>query len=341
MTVQVLSGDQASVYRRLAQMTAQKQTKYRSDSNANTLRRDSRYEGGGDMYHFARELEHVYSDVLKEDYPDNNALSLFPIDRSVKPGARTHTVYRQQQQGEAKIHRGRANDTPTVNVSRDKEEFPVLHYVIGVDWDVFEEAESNFASSPMLKDNLVAARDVLLEKANEMTWYGSDEDGAYGIFNYPFLAKRVMSGVVFKTGGDPEAMLSALQSLIDTPGVLSKGKGGLRPNTVVVSIRMDNAISNTYFPGTNETVKQRLIATKGVRVEAAWEMQESGPGGTDQVFVYKAGDKRSVANVIPSAFNQLPTQRTDYTYQIPCYMSHGGVIMRKVIMNILGYATVE
>ncbi len=339
-----------SHYQRFAKMARNPKAlaRFRQDSNTRRFdskldvmkRQDSAYAQSSGL-HLSRELEHRYAEVMRNDYPDNNALALFPVDRSVAAGAKNHTVKRIDVQGRAKVHRGKGDDIPTVSVGADEETFPVLYYVIGVLWDHFEEMASDFASSNPLDESLTGARDIMLEFWNDKMWYGDEENGLYGVLNYPWLNKYVMSGV-FKHGGDADAMLSALQRLVDFPGQLNKGKSILRPNTVLMSVRMKQIIEGTYFSGVQgETVLSRLESSKGVKVIAAWELQASGPGGTDQVFCYKAGDKRSVANVAPIGFTQLPTQEDGFDYMIPCFMAHGGIIMRKPLMNVLGFATVE
>lgn len=353
MNIDVVGSSHAnrSHYQRFAKMARNPKAlaKYRQDSNArrfdskleNLKRTDSAYAQSSGL-HLSRELEHVYSEVMRNDYPDNNALALFPIDRSVPPGAKNHTVKRIDVQGRAKVHRGKGDDIPTVSVGADEETFPVLYYTIGVMWDHFEEMASDFASSNLLDESLTGARDIMLEFWNEKTWFGDEENGLYGVLTYPFLNKYVMGGVVFQHGGDADAMLSALQRLVDFPGELNKGKSILRPNTVLVSVRMKQIIEGTYFAGVEgPTVLSRLESSKGVKVVAAWELQGTGPGGTDQVLCYKAGDKRSIANVAPVGFTQLPTQEQGFDYLIPCFMAHGGIIMRKPLMNVLGFATVQ
>lgn len=313
----------------------------RFDSRLADLKRaDSAYAQSSGL-HLARELEHIYTEVMRNDYPDNNALSLFPIDRSVPAGARSHTVQRLDVTGKAQVHRGRGDNIPAVSVAKDEESFPVLYYTIGVEWDHFEEMASDFASSNLLDESLTGARDIMLEFWNQKTWFGDEENGLYGVLNYPYINKYVMSAT-FAHGGSAEDMLAALQRLVDFPGQLNRGKQILQPNTVLMSIRAKQIIEGTYFSGVQgETVLSRLEASKGVKVVAAWELQGTGPGGSDQFLVYKAGDKRSVANVSPLGFTQLPTREQGFDYQIPCFMAHGGVIMRKALMNVLGYATVS
>ena len=63
-------------------------------------------------FHMARQLEHVYSEVLREEFPPQSSMEAFPVDTSVPAGARTHTVRRLSQQGEAKVYRGNSADVP-------------------------------------------------------------------------------------------------------------------------------------------------------------------------------------------------------------------------------------
>lgn len=303
-------------------------------------RKDSARISHSPGFAFARDLEHVYGEVLRDDYPDNNALTLFPIDRSVAPGKRTHTVRRLQESGRAEVHRGKAQDIPAVTLASVEETFNVLHYITGVEWDYFEKLSAQSAGFNLLGEHMTTARDVLLEFANTKTWYGDPINDLYGVLNYPYLNKMVMSGV-FRLGGDAPAMLQSFLKLINEPGQITKGIASLKINKVLVSIRMMDILEGTYFEGVQaESVLDR-IKRKGIDVEAVWEMQEAGPGGTDAVFAFRSGDKRSVANVIPMGFTSLPAQNDGFDYKIPCFMSHGGIIMRKPLMNILGYATVE
>lgn len=342
MKIEVV-GSEHGLIRRYARLArdSKKMAQTRMDSNAKLIQRlDSSYAGSTGL-HLSRDLEHIYAEVMRNEYPDNNALAMFPIDRSVPPGAKTHTVRRIDQQGQAQVHRGKADDISTVSVSMDEETFPVLYYTIGVEWDHFEELASGFANSSLLDESLTAARDIMLEFWNDKTWNGDESNGLYGVLNYPYINKYVMGGAVFEHGGDAADMLSALQRLVDYPGELNKGKGIIRPNTVVMSVRMKQIIEGTYFSGVEgPTVLSRLESSKNVRVEAAWELQGTGPGGTDQVLAFKAGDRRSIANVAPIGFTQLPMQEQGFQYLIPCFMAHGGVIMRKPLMNVIGYATV-
>lgn len=340
-----------SFYHRFARMARNPSAlkAFREDSNDKALeqslaplrRSDSQYAQSSGL-HLSRELEHIYSEVMRDDYPENNALALFPMDRTVPAGARTHTVRRLNVQGQAKVHRGRGDSIPTVSMSADEETFPVLYYTIGVEWDHFEEMASGFANTNLLKESLMVARDTMLEFWNQKTWFGDEDHNLPGVLNNTYVNKKIISGVNFVHGGDADAMLTALQHLVDRPGELNKGSSILRPNTMIVSVRMKQILENTYFSGVSgETVLSRLESSKGITVVSAWEMQESGPGGTDQIFVYKKGDKNSVANVSPIGFTQLPVQQQGFEKSIPCFMAHGGVIMRKALMNIIGYATVQ
>lgn len=325
--------------RQMAKSGAKGLKRDRVQANERIRRQDSTFAGSNGL-HLSRDLEYIYGETIKDDYPDNRALELFPIDQSVPPGAKTHTVRRLTGQGRMEIHRGRADDLPTVSLSQVEETFPVHYYVTSVVYDHFEQLASGYANSNMIAESMAEARNISLEFLNELTWDGSDVNDIYGVLNYPFLNKFV-SSAVFRYGGDAKAMLTALQRIVDFPKQLAKGKAVLRPNTMVVSNVILDIITGTYFEGTNETVLQRLEASKGIKVEEASELAGKGPGGTDAILVYKKGDKQSVANVVPMPFSTMPLQQQGFEYIIPCFMSHGGVIMRKPLMNVLAYVTVE
>ena len=82
--------------------------RYRAEMHAERFVGDERNDAADAKqgFHFARELEHKYAEVLMEPRPLQNALRLFPIDTSVPPGAKFHTIHRIFGDGEVKVYRG-------------------------------------------------------------------------------------------------------------------------------------------------------------------------------------------------------------------------------------------
>jgi hypothetical protein len=71
------------------------------------------------------------------------------------------------------------------------------------------------------------------------------------------------------------------------------------------------------------------------------ELDGIGGDNVDGMFAFSMGDKSSCVNVIPIQFTQLPMQTRDFEYQIPTFMTHGGVVMRKPLGNIVAFAPVS
>lgn len=288
-------------------------------------------------FHMARDLEHIYADVLREEFPAQNAFTLFPIDTSVAPGARTHTVRRIYQTGEVAIYRA-GIDIPTVGISQQEEEFPVRHYVTSFVTDLFELLSSGYANTQLVAELLRVARDIMNEFANMRTFYGGED--MYGVLNYPWLDKKVIA-TPFVDASSEDDILSEMQKLEQFPGENSLNT--FSPNTCVTSPRLANFLSRKYI-GNDKTLsvaKKFLGESKNfTSIETARELQGTGPGGTDMILMYRR-DRLGIMNVIPQGFTTLPMQTMGFENKTFCYMSHGGVIMRNPANNILAYVDVE
>ncbi len=304
----------------------------------NRQRLDSMAPGQG--FHMARQLEHIYDEVLREEFPPTNAMSMIPVDGSVPVGARTHTVRRISQQGEAVVHRGNA-PVPRVSVSQEEESFPVHHYTIGIGFDVFELAASDFANSRLRQELQDASQVVMQEFLNEKTWFGDEAHNIYGVLNYPWTPKRVLP-LAATASADTDAMLAQFNAAANFAH--EESKTVYSPNALIVSPRLYRYMSTTRITGSvSDTTILEFFKKANPRiqtVEEAWEMQGRGPGGTDIMFFCRR-DRRSIANVIPQGFTMLPVQQNGFEFLIPCYMSHGGVVQRDVLNNLVCYIEVE
>jgi len=291
-------------------------------------------------FHLARDLEFKYAEVLREEFPPQSAFEAFPIDTSVPAGAKSHTVRRLHQQGEAKVFRGNSTDVPRVGVTQEEEEFPVRHYVVGIGLNIFEEQASNFANSNLRGELQTAAQVTMQEFANHKTWFGDEENGIHGVLNYPWIHKRVVS-TPFSQGADAKAVLAALNESANYQH--EESKTVYSPNAMITSPRILRILRTLRVDPTHpdKVLDDFLASNPRIQsVSGAWELQGTGPGGTDIILFYRR-DKRSVANVMVKPFTMLPVQQKGFEMTIPCYMSHGGVIMRDVLNNNICYVEAE
>jgi len=298
-----------------------------------------RFDAAGNGLFLARQLEHVYAEVLTEDVPPQNALEFFPIDNSVAAGARSHTVRRKEIRGQAKVHRGNA-PPPLVSIGQETEEFKVNHYVIGVELDIFELQSASFAGTAIRQELEDAAQIILLEYLNAKTWFGDVENDITGVLNYPWLAKLALSQA-FNMAADAGDMLTALTYAANKQG--SETNTAYAPDSLLVSPRLYQILQAKRYGTVDGTrlLAEFMAVNPHIRnVDQALELQGTGPGGTDQLLFYRR-DRRSIANVVPQSFTMLPAQAHNYSWTIPCYMSHGGVVQRDVLNNLLAYVEVS
>lgn len=288
-------------------------------------------------FHLSRQLEYHYNEVLREPFPPNNAMLLFPMNTSVPVGAQYHTVTRIFADGEATVYRGGNAGIPRVGVSQVEERFQIRYYVTSFVYSLFEELASAFANSGVVAEKLRVARDVLNQFLNWKTWYGDTVNGIYGVLNYPWLDKKIVA-TAFDGSASPDDVLEEFNRLANYPAEMSRTT--YKPNRVVTSPRVRNYLMTTARTSTSsETIGEFWLRTNALGIKAIDEAQElsgAGPGGTDAVLFFR-DDRFGIENVVPAPFATLPVQSFAFDNYVFCWMAHGGVVMRDVGNNILGW----
>jgi hypothetical protein len=289
-------------------------------------------------FHLARQLEFVHTQVLEEQFPVPNGLRLFKTDESVPVGARTHTMRRVYQHGEARFYRGPGDRIPRVGATQREETWPIRHLLAGYAWDIFEAASTQFANSGLMTTLARGARDAIMERANRAIWEGAEEHGLYGVLNYPFLPKKVIAQgfSAVSVAADPDLVLAELHALVNFPHQNSKSV--FQPNVLVLTNHVHDVLSTTRIGTTSDTTileQFRKNSAHITRIEVAWELEDAGGASIHGIFAYR-DDQRGVMVVMPQGITQLPIQTHGLESEVINYMSFGGVVMPDVLNNILG-----
>jgi len=305
-----------------------------------TPRQDAFASNAG--FHLARDLEYIHNEVLTEEFPLPSAMTLFDVDESVPAGANTHTIRRMYESGEARVYRGRGSRVPRVGVQQREESWPIRHLVAGYGWDIFEAASDQFAGAGMLQQQARIARDAILRLANRI-WWGLDgvgePHGLYGVLNYPWLPKKdIATGVSRATvAADPDTTLGELHDLVNFPHQVSKSV--FQPDTLVMTNRVHDVLTSVRFAaGSDTTILEHFLRNSAhiKRVEIAWELEDAGGTGVDGILAYRR-DQQGIQLVLPQGVTQLPVQVDGLESEVVNYASIGGVVMRNVLNNVLGY----
>lgn len=303
-------------------------------------RRDSQSATAG--VNLARDLEYAFSDVLREEYAPNSAMQHFFIDSSVPEGYEYMRITRIYRSGEVQEINGSetAQVSASVKISAKEERYPIRHYATSTKYSIFQQMADRVRKSnySQIAEELRAAREIILEHANYRTWYGNPQSGQYGVLNYPWIEKYTIS-TAFSDAASWDDVKDALSRFVSRPFVQSKTLH--RPDTLLVSPRVYELLyRKTKTSGSSEISVAKWFLennTSGIRkIDYAHELTGVGPGGYDVMIAYKR-DRNSIANNIIQPFGRLPLQLMGLTYYNFLYMSHGGVIMRNVLGNVIGY----
>lgn len=290
-------------------------------------------------FHLARQLEFIHTEVLEEEFPAPNAQRLFSTDESVPVGATSHTMRRVYSHGEARVYRGEGDKVPRVGVTQREESWPIRHIVCGYGWDIFEAASSQFANSGLLRQNARVSRDAILNLQNRIWWQGAPQHDLYGILTYPWLPKLDMPvGFLAATvAAAPDATLRALHALVNFPHQTSKGV--FYPDLLIMTNKVHDVLATTRFgTGSDTTILKHFLENSAhiKRVEIAWELEDAGGVGIDGMLACRA-DQQGIELVEPQGITQLPVFSDGLRSEIINYASIGGVVMRNVLNNVLGF----
>lgn len=308
-------------------------------STSNT-RNDAASSPSGGLF-LADQLRHIYAGVMEEKLPVPNGLTLFPVDRSVPLGARTHVVRRMYDQAESRWYRSGQN-IPRSGISQAEQAFNVGYIVSEVGYNLFDELAAGFANVPLVSQLIRSARRSIERFASDAVWNGSSANNIYGILSYPWLAKKAITTAFTSATTDTRDILQALHDLVNYPSQTSKQV--FSPNRMVMSKRTHDFLSQTIMANSggmrDRTILEVFLANNAAisKIDIAHELENAGGTGVDGIFVY-SDDPDALSVVLPGSILALPPQTDRFETAMPMYMPHGGVIMRDVGANILGLVT--
>lgn len=284
----------------------------------------------------ARQLEFIYKEVLTEPIPPRNGMSMFRRDTTVPAGARSHTVRRFMQEGEAKIYRGTSDDVPTVSVSQDEERFPVRHIVTSFRSELFQSQSSAYANIPEQRLKMRAARLVIEQYMNRLIWTGSIVHNLYGALNYPYGQVRVPM-VTINGDSSPTDIINTINDVLDFPE--EESDQAFAPNRVSMGTDVYNYLAKTRIGSVNDTTILQFLKTAHPEIKVwakANELRQSGPSSTSGFLAYD-DSPLGITYVVPQGITPLPLQLSGFAQVRYVYASYGGVVQRNSGSNILAW----
>lgn len=288
---------------------------------------------------FPRDFEFIYQEVLEEPRRPLNMQRLWQMDTRVPLGAKTHTVRRNLNTGDAAIYRGGSEGVPVVRGMRVEEEFPVIYVVAAVEVNWFEMISNDFAGRNQFADDTRHAIRVIDEKINRIAFDGDSPSQVHGFLDFPSLAKSVSTATYTVGGSTPAVILGDLNDIANFP--VEASGGTFRPNRMATSIRLRNFLMQNQFSVASD-VSIGEFFLKGQEdintIEGVHELEAVGPNGEDAIIVYD-DSIQSTTFVMVQPPTAMPAAQIDsFRNQVVYVAAIGGTVMRDVGNNHLRFA---
>jgi len=293
--------------------------------------RDLRAEAAG----FARELEHVYSEMNRDLYAPNSAFELFETDTSPPAGKKYHTVQRIKHKGDAHYFRGDSSRRGNADVATTEKRFPIHPIVTTIRFDFFDALANNFMAMDLERELDEAASQVLMNFKNDKTFSGQDDLEIRGIFNYDWNPEG-MASMDLEDSTNPEGIIQEVGQLFNR--AYNESRQRFYPNRIIVPPSTKQVWKRTYRSAQSDKTVYDAIMENNERlesIETAHEMADYGPDGAKSMLMDRKGDRATISNVIPAPPSILEMQRTGFQIEIPMFMLDGGIIMRKPLNTYL------
>jgi hypothetical protein len=277
---------------------------------------------------FALSLTARRKQIVEERTRKLNAARLFRAYTEIPVGARKFTIPYAQSIGEAVLYKG-SHQIPVVHRAGQEDEFKTAMLVTSYEITDMQQAENSFAQANMgMVLNTEAGLSstctkVILDKANELYWFGDSSAGLYGLATYPALPK-ITSDIAFDGTDSPTDVADELNSAIQYPANASGST--FNANLVVMTERVASYLSRTRMGSIDLTTIMEFVkaCNPGVRFEIARELKDlNGNTGYDGILICN-DDVEHTCIGIQQGVTFHPPERIGLSTRVIVSMSVGG-----------------
>lgn len=318
-----------------------------TDSEGNRFRVDA-----NETATFARELEHVFTDVVRKEYPDLMGRVLIPSKPGVPSGAETHTYTEIERFGQAKIINDMATDFPSTEVQGNQVSEIIRSYGDSYQWSVQDLRRQALTKVQFVTEKAEAAREAMENLADQLMLFGDVQTGLKGlnsptlVANYNAITKGTqVTGTTWPTA-TPSEILADVRELFKSVSTVTKNKH--KANTLVLDVASYNHILYTERGGTSQSDTQMLYQyllanVPGLQSIECWsKLDHAGAANKSRTYAYER-NPNVLYQVEPQPFEQFAPERRNLAFVVPCHARWGGVVVRfpKAVayMDGTGYAS--
>lgn len=312
-------------------------------------------EDAGQTRAFARSLEHIFAKLYMAEFPEYKAMSLFPVNTEVEPGAASFTYRMGERIGQAAVvNAGNSGDLPVVDVKAQEWQAQVITLGVGYGFNAIDELAAQKMQIALEAEKAMAARGAIEQLQDQIFCTGYGPTGTSGVTS----ALGVQQTTQVSTG-TWSAQLAVAYATAPTTTVPYPGVGAISAiaadikamaQAIYASTQGRHKATHCLLPPnlygmldalprsvafSDDDVLTYLEKVTGLIIDDWAQLQVAGSvngsgssmGSSDafktRVMVYQK-DPEVMSLVVAQPFVQLAPQPRDLQIKIPCYARIGG-----------------
>lgn len=309
---------------------------------------------------FARQLEYIFSEVFRAEFPEYKGTSLFEVNTEVDAGALSFTRRMISRVGGAQvINPGLARDLPNIDVEGSEIQQPIITIGASYQFSVFNEASASKERIAIEAEKARATREAIEQLEDNIWAVGYPNGGVPGVVNAPGVRRVAQASIA---QGTWQAQIAAVNGVAPTTGAPYPAAQlafnlATDINTAIATIYSQslgkhnathcalptNLMSFLKFVPQSPAINTKsilqflqeqtgLIFVDWVQLNNAGTLAGStlnldGTGGAQNTRVFVWEDNRDVMRLVQAQpFVQLAPQPTSLVWEIPCYSRVGGAM---------------
>lgn len=281
---------------------------------------------------FTRQLE-----VIKRtQYNEKNKLlfgaSLIPVDPDVRgEGIETITYRSYSRIGTASFIGDYGGSIPRADMFGTETSAHIKRLASSYGYSIFEIKKAIRAGVNLKSGRADAAFRAVAEKVDDILWNGDAKRNLQGFLDYPGIQEYSTPN---GTGGHPEwstktpaEIYADMRALVKTPYINTKQIE--KPDTLLLPTEQYELIRDIQFSAASDLTIMEYFKRNNpeVTVESIPDLAGVGSGSSDRMIAY-VRDAEHLTQLFPVPSKQdKEFQDTPFTYIIPVWAEHGGVII--------------
>ncbi len=280
----------------------------------------------GETAVFARQVEHVYTELFDTLYAPLKFREFFPVDNSVHPGAKTHTYRQYTKVGSAKIISNHADDAPPVNLFGTEYSMKIVPIGDSFDYSLAEIRGAAMANLPLDAMKADAARLMIETRLDSLALLGDADAGIEGMFNHSAVAETAPATGTWSTASATE-IIADIQKLWYS--IIEDSSDAFKPDTLILPLDVWKYVTLPRTTTSDKTVVTWLLENLDglMNIDRSVRLNIGGASATENRVVAYQRNPRNMRVVIPQEFEMLPAQERNYSFIINCYARCGGAMV--------------